>query len=88
MKRLAVLDPVVLVSVLALTLSVLVFLARVLDKSLSIREFEAYAAAVSRDIHRVETRLLQLEQTRPTTGELEILAESLNKRLDEYKPIR
>jgi hypothetical protein len=78
-------EPYILVSVLALALSALAFISRTLDKNLSIREFEAYAAAVSRDIHRVETRLLQLEQTRPTTGELEILAQSLNKRLDEFK---
>ncbi len=52
------------------------------EKNLSIREHEAYKAAVERDIHRVEGRLTQIESTRPTTGELEILAESLNKRID------
>ena len=78
-------DPYVVISVLALALSALAFIGRAIDKSLSIREFEAYSNAVARDIHRVETRLLHLEQTRPTTGELEILAESLNKRLDEIR---
>jgi hypothetical protein len=81
-------EPYLLVSVLALALSVLAFISRAVDKSLSIREFEAYSAAMARDIQRVELRLLHLEQTRPTTGELEILAEGLNKRLDELKPSR
>ena len=58
-------------------------LSRVFDKSLSIREYEAYREAIARDIQRVEGRLNQIERTRPTTGELEILAESLNKRIDE-----
>ncbi len=53
------------------------------EKNLSIREHEAYKAAVDRDIHRVENRLSHIEQTRPTTGELEILSEALNKRIDE-----
>jgi hypothetical protein len=85
---LAVIEPYLLLSILALSLSALAFLSRVIDKNLSIREFEAYAAAVSRDVQRVELRLLHLEQTRPTTGELEILAESLNKRLDEVRDIK
>ncbi len=61
----------------------LTLLIRLTDKSLSIREHEAYKDAVTRDIHRVENRLGHLEQTRPTTGELEILSEALNKRIDE-----
>ncbi len=63
-------------------------LSRLLDKSLSIREHEAYKDAVQRDIHRVETRLAHLEQTRPTTGELEILAEALNKRIDQLNRVK
>jgi hypothetical protein len=79
-------DPVlIIISVLALGLSAVTLLMRGFDKSLSIREHEAYKDAVSRDIMRVETRLSHLEQTRPTTGELQILADSLNKRLDEVK---
>ena len=81
-------DPYIVISVLALVFSVLTFLARMADKGLSIREHEAYKEAVSRDIQRVEDRLLHLEQTRPTTGELQILADSFNKRLDEIKDRR
>ena len=66
----------------ALIISVMSLLSRTFDKNLSIREYEAYRSAVARDIQRVEARLLQIESTRPTTGELEILSESLNKRLD------
>ncbi len=74
-----------LVALGALAISMINLLTRSLDKSLSIREHEAHRDAVQRDIHRVEGRLGHLEQTRPTTGELEILAESLNKRIDEFK---
>ncbi len=69
----------------ALGFSLVNFLTRSFDKSLSIREHEAHRDAVQRDIDRVEGRLGHLEQTRPTTGELEILAEALNKRIDELK---
>ncbi len=67
----------------AMLFAALSLLMRLTDKSLSIREHEAYKSAVERDIQRVENRLGQLEGTRPTTGELEILSESLNKRIDE-----
>jgi hypothetical protein len=69
----------------ALIISFINVLTRSFDKSLSIREHEAHRDAVQRDIHRVENRLGHLEQTRPTTGELEILAEALNKRMDELR---
>ena len=69
----------------ALVISVVAVLMKAFDKNLSIREHEAYREAIARDIARVETRLQHLEQTRPTTGELEILAEALNKRMDEIK---
>ncbi len=69
----------------ALLVSILVLLGGSLDKNLSIREYEAYREAATRDIYRVEQRLGHLEQTRPTTGELEILAEALNKRIDELR---
>lgn len=69
----------------AIALSIINLLTRSFDKNLSIREHEAHRDAVQRDIHRVENRLGHLEQTRPTTGELEILAEALNKRIDEIK---
>ncbi len=66
-------------------ISLLALVSRSLDKNLSIREHEAHRDAVQRDVHRVEMRLNHLEQTRPTTGELEILAEALNKRIDEIQ---
>jgi hypothetical protein len=71
-----------LIALGAFALSALNLLTRSLDKSLSIREHEAHRDAVQRDIERVENRLERLEQTRPTTGELEILSEALNKRID------
>ncbi len=67
----------------SIAISVITLLTRSFDKSLSIREHEAHRGAVQRDIDRVESRLGHLEQTRPTTGELEILAEALNKRIDQ-----
>lgn len=66
----------------ALIVSLLALASKTVDKSLSIREHEAYKNAVERDIARVEHRLMLIEQTRPTTGELEILSEALNKRID------
>ena len=66
----------------SVVISILALLSRTLDKSLSIREYESYRSGVDRDIQRIERRLQLIEQTRPTTGELEILAESLNKRID------
>ena len=72
-----------LIALGALAVSLISVLTRALDKNLSIREHEAHRDAVQRDIYRVEIRLNHIEQTRPTTGELEILAEALNKRMDE-----
>ncbi len=76
-------DWTIIISIGALILSALTILGKAFDKNLSIREHEAYKSAVERDIARVENRLSQIEGTRPTTGELEILSESLNKRIDE-----
>ncbi len=78
-------DWTILIALGALAISIISVLSRTLDKNLSIREHEAHRDAVQRDIHRVEVRLNHLEQTRPTTGELEILAEALNKRMDELQ---
>ena len=72
-----------LIALGALAVSLISVLTRALDKNLSIREHEAHRDAVQRDIHRVEIRLNHIAQTRPTPGELEILAEALNKRIDE-----
>ncbi len=72
-----------LIALAALAISLITAVSKSLDKNLSIREHEAHRDAVQRDIHRVEIRLSHMEQTRPTTGELEILAEALNKRIDE-----
>jgi vacuolar-type H+-ATPase subunit D/Vma8 len=59
------------ISIGALVVSVLVAFSRSLDKSLSIREHEEFSKSVHRDIDRVERRIELIEQTRPTTGELE-----------------
>ncbi len=75
-------DWTILVALGALAISIISVISRSLDKNLSIREHEAHRDAVQRDIHRVEGRLNQLERTRPTTGELEILSDALNKRID------
>lgn len=40
-------------------------------KYLSIREHETYTAFLTREMDLINNRLLLLEQTRPTTGELE-----------------
>ncbi len=69
----------------ALIISLISLLMKSFEKNLSIREYETYSKVIARDIQRVEGRMVQLEQTRPTTGELEILAEALNKRIDEIK---
>lgn len=60
--------PPEVLSTLAIALSVLMILMRTFDKNLSIREHEVFKEAVSRDIARVEARL--------------IVAESLDKRID------
>ena len=78
-------DWTALASILALGVSVLALMMRSFDKNLSIREYEAYREAVGRDILRIESRLLDIERRHPTTGELEIVAEALNKRIDEIK---
>lgn len=78
-------DLYVVLSVLAVVFSALTLISKAAEKNLSIREHEAYKDAVTRDIHRVENRLGHLEQTRPTTGELQILADAFNKRLDTLK---
>ncbi len=72
----------ILLALGAMALSAIALLNKAFDKNLSIREHEAYKAAVDRDIQRVEGRLNNIERTRPTVGELEILSESLNKRID------
>lgn len=77
-----------LIALGALTVAVLSIFIRSFEKSLSIREYETYRNSVRADIERVEKRLQHLEQSRPTTGELQILAEGLNKRIDELKRIQ
>jgi hypothetical protein len=66
----------------ALSVAVLAALSRVLDKSLSIREHNEFKdrvikliddnlGRVERELDKLEDRLKVIEQTRPTTGELE-----------------
>lgn len=71
----------------ALIISIYSVVSKSVEKSLSIREHEAFIRSVQRETDRLETRLRQIEQTRPTTGELQILADSFNKRLDELRII-
>jgi hypothetical protein len=75
----------VFIAIAAFLISVVHFVTRSMDKSLSIREHEADQTAISRDIKRIEDRIDRLEETRPTTGELKIVAEMVNKRLDELR---
>jgi BMFP domain-containing protein YqiC len=71
-----------LVALGALFVAAISFLARALDKSLSIREHEEFRNSIRdqiaqvrldtrRDDDRLEDRIKVLEATRPTTGELE-----------------
>ena len=69
------------------SISVFGILVRLSEKNLSIREHEAFIEAVRRETNRLEDRLRQIEQSRPTTGELQIVADSFNKRLDELRMI-
>ncbi len=69
----------------ALLVSLYTVFSRTTEKSLSIREYEAFIRAAQRETERLEVRLRQIEQTRPTTGELQILATAFNKRLDEIR---
>ena len=55
----------------ALAIALLSLFSRTLDKSLTIREHDEYKRAVVREIDRLESRINRLEETRPTTGELE-----------------
>jgi uncharacterized protein YqgV (UPF0045/DUF77 family) len=71
-----------LLAVGALLVAIFAALSRVLEKSLSVREHEEFRAGIARELaqiridyhrddERMERRLDVLEQTRPTTGELE-----------------
>jgi len=66
----------------AFVVAALALISRSFDKSLSIREHEEFAKNVNsrvdqvelqyqRDDNRLEDRIKVLEQTRPTTGEIE-----------------
>ena len=64
-------SPETLIASGALVLALLSLLIRTFDKSLTIREHDEYKRAVVREIDRLESRINRLEETRPTTGELE-----------------
>lgn len=57
-------------------------LTRGLETRLFIREFESWIVQFRRDIDRAATDVRQLDQTKPTTGELERAVESVQSRLD------
>lgn len=78
----------IIISMASMALSVITILTRSFDKNLSIREHDAWRGAVENDIKRVENRLLDIERSRPTTGELQIVADSLGKRIDHLRETR
>lgn len=59
------------VAIAALGISALGLVDRLLSKALTRSEHEEFKTAVYRDFNRVERRIELVEQTRPTTGELE-----------------
>jgi hypothetical protein len=85
----------ILASLLAL-IAGLAFVDRLLNKSLSIREHDEYRSGMTRttdgiqdayrrEIDRLENRLLIIEQTRPTAGELQQVSTSLKEQIVELK---
>jgi hypothetical protein len=75
-------DYQLIIAIGALAISALVALTRAMDKSLSIREHEEFRVNIKdriaevvvgyrRETDRLEDRIKTLEQTRPTTGEIE-----------------
>ena len=54
---------------------------RKVEERLVIREFENWVVGVRRDIDRLERMINNLDQTKPTTGELDRTARSLESRL-------
>jgi hypothetical protein len=71
-----------IIAIGALLIAGMAFLSRMFDKSLSIREHEEFRLSIKGDIaqmradykrddDRIEDRVKILEQTRPTTGELD-----------------
>jgi hypothetical protein len=75
-------DYQLVISIGALAVSVIVAFSRTLDKSLSIREHEEFSKNVNsalaglkhdfeRETDKINRRVELIEQTRPTTGELE-----------------
>ena len=78
-----------LLAIAAIAVSIFSAMGRFSEKALSVREHEEFRNSIRdqflavrdqerRDVDRVESRLNQLEQTRPTTGELEARLETLN----------
>lgn len=59
------------IAIAAFGLSVLSYIVRAADKNISIREHDLFKDGVERDIDRLERRIERIEETRPTTGELQ-----------------
>lgn len=85
-----------LLAVAAIAVAGLTLLARLLDKSLTVREHDEYRKGMERhaettrlqlvrDIDRLEKQLSILEQTRPTTGELKTTADNVKEQIAEIK---
>ena len=84
----------ILVAVGALVLSTITVLARMFDRSLSIREHDEFKRGVERnmdglqremqrELDRIENRIQHIEQTRPTTSELSGRLDGLREQITE-----
>jgi hypothetical protein len=71
-----------IIGLIGLGIGAVTIFSRMFDKSLSLREHEEFKRAINdaitlnrkqfqREVDRIEDRIKILEQTRPTTGELE-----------------
>jgi len=76
--------------------AVVALLSRSFDKSLSIREHDEFRKGIERttdglqqeyrrEIDRLEARLLLIEQTRPTAGELQQISTGIKEQISELK---
>ena len=74
-------DGQTLMAIGAMAIAAISLLARLMDKSLSIREHDEFRSNIKdqfktvidqqvREIARIEDRIKSIEQTRPTTGEI------------------
>ena len=62
---------IAVIAILSFLMSGFMFITTSLDKSLSIREHEEYKRAIQRELDQFRYDIHIMEQTRPTTGEIE-----------------